>query len=342
MRGGSGLNIYDVSNKAGVSIATVSRVMNGNPNVSDATRKKVLTVMQGLGYTPNIFARGLGLNTMQTIGIMCTDSSDMYLANAVYYTEHELRSHGYDSILCCTGDNLENKKQSLNLLLSKRVDALILVGSKFLEAKHKDNAYIFSAAEKVPIMLINGYLEGENIYCTICDDYRAVYQITHALLSSGRKKLLYLYTSNSYSGLQKKNGFLSALRDYHILPDEQFLQICPKGIYEAKEIVASLYQQGYTFDGVVTSDDFLAVGALKYALEHHILVPKELSIVGYNNSILATCAEPELTSIDTKVEALCVNTVNSLMRIFEGNDVPACTTISANIIYRMTTELNPL
>lgn len=333
------MNIYDVSNKAGVSIATVSRVMNGNPNVSDTTRQKVLSVMKELGYTPNIFARGLGLNTMQTIGIMCTDSSDMYLANAVYYTEHELRIHGYDSILCCTGDDLENKKQSLNLLLSKRVDALILVGSRFLESKHKDNDYIFSAAEQVPIMLINGYLEGENIFCTICDDFRAIYQITQALLSSGRKKLLYLYTNHSYSGVQKKEGFLAALKHHGITPDKQFLQLSPKGIYEAKGIVASLYQQGFFFNGIVTSDDFLAVGALKYALEQHIRVPKDLSIVGYNNSILATCSEPELTSIDTKVEALCIHTVNALMQIFEGNDVPNCTTIAASIVYRMTTEL---
>ena len=74
------MNIYDVSKKAGVSIATVSRVLNGNANVSDKTKNKVLVAMKELDYTPNIFARGLGLNTMKTIGIMCSDSSDTYLA----------------------------------------------------------------------------------------------------------------------------------------------------------------------------------------------------------------------------------------------------------------------
>ena len=85
------MNIYDVSEKAGVSIATVSRVLNGNPNVSEPTRQKVLNVMKEIGYTPNVFARGLGLNTMHTIGIMCADSSDPFLANAVYYLEQNLR-----------------------------------------------------------------------------------------------------------------------------------------------------------------------------------------------------------------------------------------------------------
>ena len=115
-----------ISNKAGVSIATVSRVLNGNAKVSSATRNKVLDAMKELDYTPNVFARGLGLNTMKTIGIMCIDSSDIYLANAVYYLEQELRKHGYDSILCCTGKDYTNKKKYLELLLSKRVDGKYL------------------------------------------------------------------------------------------------------------------------------------------------------------------------------------------------------------------------
>ena len=85
------MNIYDVSERANVSIATVSRVINGNPNVSEKTRNRVLAVMEELGYTPNVFARSLGLGTMRTIGIMCADSSDPWLAGAIYYLEQELR-----------------------------------------------------------------------------------------------------------------------------------------------------------------------------------------------------------------------------------------------------------
>lgn len=333
------MNIYDVSAKAGVSIATVSRVLNGNPNVSEQTRSKVITVMEELGYTPNVFARGLGLNTMKTIGIMCTDSSDIYLANAVYYTEHELRSHDYDSILCCTGYDLENKKKSLELLLSKRVDAIIMVGSKFQEPKPKDNAYIFAASRKLPIMLVNGYLEGPNIFCTLCDDFHAVHDVTDALIKSGRRNTLYLYTSNSYSGTRKREGFMKALSENALPVREEYMQMCKKDISDARSTITRLYESGLTIDSVITSDDALAVGALKFALHNQLSVPEDISIVGYNNSILATCAEPELTSIDTKVEALCINTVNTLMRIFDGCNVPAKTTISADIVYRKTTNI---
>lgn len=87
-------------------------MLNGNANVSDKTKNKVLVAMKELDYTPNIFARGLGLNTMKTIGIMCSDSSDTYLANAVYYLEQELRRHNYDSILCCT-DRIPKPRKSI-------------------------------------------------------------------------------------------------------------------------------------------------------------------------------------------------------------------------------------
>ena len=126
------MTIYDISEQAGVSIATVSRVLNGSKNVSEKTRKKVLDIISQSGYTPNAFARGLGLNTMKTIGIMCADSSDLYLAKAIYHIERKLRANGYDSLLCCTGYELDAKAASMNLLITKKVDGIILVGSNFI------------------------------------------------------------------------------------------------------------------------------------------------------------------------------------------------------------------
>lgn len=158
------MNIYDISKKAGVSIATVSRVLNGNDKVSEKTRQKVLSVMEEESYRPNAFARGLGLNTMKTIGILCADSSDSYLASAVYYLEQELRRFGYDALLCCTGYELEQKQKYLEILLSKRVDAIILAGSTFIEQTNKNNEYLCLAARKVPIILLNGHLDAPGIY----------------------------------------------------------------------------------------------------------------------------------------------------------------------------------
>ncbi len=332
------MNIYDVSKKANVSIATVSRVLNGNPNVSDKTRAHVMDVMEKMGYKPNIFARGLGLNTMKTIGIMCSETSDLYLADAVYYLERDLRAHGYDALLCFTGYELETKQKYFDLLCSKRVDAIILAGSKFIEMRPKDNAYILDPGVHIPIMLLNGYLEGKDIYATLCDDQAATYQATSRLLRSGRRKILYLYTSISYSGTNKLRGYQNALIDGGLTPDTGYIRQCPKDITAAKELLLSLHSQGLEFDAILASSDSLAVGAVKFAHMKGIRIPQELSIIGYNNSTLSRCTDPELTTVDSKVEALCATTVNTLMGVFDGMNVPSRTTIAADLILRETTD----
>ena len=205
------MNIYDIAQKAEVSIATVSRVLNGKDTVSDKTRKRVLDVMEEMGYTPNIFARGLGLNTIKMIGVMCNDVTDLYCSAALSVIEKEVRRNGYDVILCCTGDDLAVKKQYLSLLLSKRVDSLILIGSIF--KSREDNSHIYEAAEKVPVVIINGYVEAPNIYCVLCDNYNATRDAVLRLAKKGHTRIAHMYRAQTYSGLEKINGYRDGLEE---------------------------------------------------------------------------------------------------------------------------------
>ncbi len=333
------MNIYDVSARAGVSIATVSRVLNGNPNVSDKTRARVLAVMEELGYTPNVFARGLGLDTMKTVGIMCSDSSDPYLASAIYYLERELRGCGYDSLLCCTGLSLAAKRQYFELLLSRRVDAVILAGSKFVEMEAENNRYIEEAAADLPVMLVNGYLDAPGIYSTVCDDRAAMYEVATRLIEDGRKRILYLYSSHSYSGTNKLNGYRDALSARGIPVRGELIRRCAKDLSAARELLTALDGSGLSFDAVMTSDDSLAVGAVKFAHTRGLSVPGDLAIVGYNNSILSYCTDPEISSVDTKIEDLCVTAVRSLMKVFRGEPVPRKITIAADLVRKQTAAI---
>lgn len=334
------MNIYDISKKAGVSIATVSRVINENSYVSEKTKEKVLKVMEECGYTPNAFARGLGLNSMHTIGIMCADSSDPYLARAIFYLERELRQNNYDSLLCCTGYELSAKQKYLDLLLSKRTDAIILVGSNFVEAESAKNDYIKEAAQNVPIMIVNGAIDNHNIYCTLCDDYRAIYDATYSLIKNGLKDILYLYNSTSYSGSKKEAGYLAAMDVVHQAPSkkQEYIHYINGTITEIKNYLSTLKKKGLNFDAIVTSDDTLAIGALKYAKENNIDIPGQLSIVGYNNSLVSLCSDPELTSIDNKLEAVCSNCISTLMGVFNNQPVPLKTIYPAELIKRGTTR----
>lgn len=331
------MTIYDISKKSGVSIATVSRVINNKKGVSEATRQRVLAVMAEKGYVPNAIARGLGLNSMKTVGILCMDVADIYLAQAVSTLERELRRQNYDSLLCCTGGELENKKGYLNILLSKRVDAIILVGSHFLTG---DTAYIENAAKQVPILLINGYVKAKNVYCIVCDDFGSVRDAVDSLLQKGRRHILYAYDTTTYSGRQKLDGYRFALASAGIAIDERMiLHCCSKGMNSMRQEFDQLFEAQIPIDAVVTSEDVLAVSAVKSALAHGRLIPSDLEVIGYNNSILARCCEPELTSVDSRVEALCMTAISTLFGVIAGKDFPDKTTLSGELVKRFSTKI---
>ena len=336
------MTIYDISKQAGVSIATVSRVLNGSANVKPKTKKKVLDVIEQCGYTPNAFARGLGLNSMNTVGILCADSSDLYLAKAVYHIERNLRAGGYHSVLCCTGYDHEDMKASLSLLLNQRVDSVIMVGSTFIAADSGDNQYIRDAAEQVPIMLLNADLDCPNVYCTMCDDFKSMQDATLALLNKGIDDILYLYNSNSYSGKKKLSGYQSAylMKDVPLNKQyQQFFNGTHKDIDGVCKFLNDLRKKGLEFHAVIASEDMLAAGAIKYAKMNHLEVPKDLSVIGYNNSLLTTCSEPEITSVDNHLETLCSQLVKTCIGTLSGEEMPQKTIFSGELVHRASTVL---
>ncbi len=328
------MNIYDIAAQAGVSIATVSRVLNGKGNVSEQTKDRVMQVIDKLAYTPNAFARGLGLNTMKMVGIICSDVSDIYYATAVSTVERELRRNGYDSLLCCTGDQLENKRKCLELLISKRVDAVVLVGSKFKEKD--DNSHILAAAQSVPCVMINDCLDAPNIYGIVCDDFNATREVVSNLILQGLRKIVYLYDADTYSGVRKLSGYKAAFDRHGLTPDNRVCIRCERSIKDAKNQIHGLLEKGYHPEGVVTSEDILAVGALKALAEAGKQVPNDVQIVGFNDSILAKCTLPELSSIDNKVEALSITAVRTLIDIFAHKNVSSKIMVAAEFVRRGT------
>ena len=119
--------------------------MNGSDKVKESTTEKVLKVIEEYGYEPNAFARGLGTGSMKTIGIMCADVADIYLANAVSFLERGLSEKGFNTILSGSGYEYQQKVRSLRSLENNGVDAIILVGSQYIEKNSKQNEYIKDA-----------------------------------------------------------------------------------------------------------------------------------------------------------------------------------------------------
>ena len=326
------MNIYDIAKRSGVSIATVSRIMNKKGNVKKSTEDKVLAVMKELGYTPNAFARALGLNTLKTVAVVCSDVSDIFYAKAVSVIESELREKGYDSTLYCTGLDLEDKKRAMQALLSKKADAVILVGSVFQE--RQDNSHIEDVAKNIPVVIINGEFEFENTYAIYCAEAKAVEDVVDVLVKKGRKNLLYVFDIDSFSGDKKRNGFIDGLRNNGLRYSKKRIIQSDRDLECYKKAVFSAIDSGIEFDAVVTSEDVVAVGVIKALCDRGIRVPEDVAVVGCNNSIIAECMSPAITSIDNKVEVLCVDTVRTLLDVFAGKDVSHIKKIYASIVPR--------
>lgn len=156
-------------------------------------------------YTPNAFARGLGLGSMKTVGIICPDISNIYMARAVSYLESSLHEYGYDCILGCSGYKQEEKENYVKLLLSKKIDTLVLVGSTYPGSGKDefDTDYIREVASQTPVFMINAKVTGENIYCAYADDFQATYEVTKEYIRRGRKKILFMYNNDSFSAKRK-------------------------------------------------------------------------------------------------------------------------------------------
>ena len=262
------------------------------------------------------------------------------MAKAISYLENSLHDHGYDCILGCSGFKQEEKESYVKLLLSKKIDTLVLVGSTYAGNGRDefDTDYIREAAEQTPVFMINAKVTGANIYCTYADDFRATYEVTKAFLRRGKEKILFMYDSDSFSGSQKMAGYEAALQDAGY-PIRGELKFKTRNEIEYTKDMLLEYNRVLDFDSVLATEDGIAIGAIKYAKIKGFSIPEDLAITGYNNSILAISCEPELTSVDSKLGVMCKNTVDRMVELLENeHQIEKNVCVPCEIVRRCTTD----
>lgn len=332
------MNIYDIAELAGVSIATVSRVLNDSPNVAEKTKLKVHKIMEENNYVPSGFSRGLSLNSMKTIGIICPDVADRYMAKAVSYLIRRLQEYGYDCLLSCSGYAYEDCQIAVSSILQRHIDALMMIGSHYVDDdpdSEKVN-YIREAARQVPVFLINGYIRGENICCALCNDFEVSYYTVKEMIQSGRKNILFLSDSHSFSTNQKRKGYETALSEAGIKTNESLCICIANQINQIQDYLLSI--PDLNIDGVFATEDGLAAGALKYAKQKGLSVPKDLCIIGYNNSEVSVCCDPELSTIDSRGDRLCQIAIDSMKLHLNGKKVNERVYAKGYLIRRRTSD----
>jgi LacI family transcriptional regulator len=287
------VTIYDVAREANVSMATVSRVVNGNPNVKPSTRKKVLEAIERLGYRPNAVARGLASKKTTTVGVIIPDISSIFFAELARGIEDIATMYKYNIILSNSDQNKDKELHLLNTMLGKQVDGILFMGG-YISEEHVTEF----KKSPVPIVLA-ATIEENNIIPSVNIDYeQAAYDAVAFLIEKGHKRIVYV-TGPADDPINNKKlaGYRRALEQHGLTYDENLIiegdYSYDSGI-EAYEKIAELDEQP---TAVFVGTDEMALGVIHSAQDHGVNIPEQLEVVGFDNTRLATMVRPRLTTV---------------------------------------------
>ena len=203
------MNIYDIAREAGVSISTVSRVLNKKSNVTPETLKKVEAVLEKYNYTPSAIARGLVASSMKTVAVLTVNVRVPHYARTAYVIERGFSAKGYNVTLCNTGGELEETVKYLRIITEKQTDGIVLVGSVFNRLGREPR--VAALLSKTPVVLANGRLEMPNSYSVLVDDRLGIRLAVEHLYKKGHRDIFYVQELHTESADIKRDGFVLAM-----------------------------------------------------------------------------------------------------------------------------------
>lgn len=286
------VTIYDVAREAGVSMATVSRVVNGNPNVKPSTRKKVFAVIDELNYRPNAVARGLASKKTTTVGVLIPDVTNLYYSALARGIDDIATMYKYNIILANSDENEQKEVKVLNTLLAKQVDGVIYMGTKITDELRDE-----FERSRTPVVLA-GTVDPQKELASVNIDYgKALKQSVDLLVKNGNKNIAFVYKSDeeNVNDTLRLAAYREALEENGLTYNEDYV-IQEANSYKNGQAV---YDQLANLDATaaVFSDDELAVGFLNVAINNGLKVPEDFEIVTSNNSKLAKLSRPELSTV---------------------------------------------
>lgn len=329
------MNIYDIAKEAGVSISTVSRVLNNKGNVNANTRKRVEEVLNRHNYTPSAIARGMMSKSMRTVAILTVDIRVPHYARTAYTIEREFSRRGYEVTLCNTGGELKETAKYLRAVLEKQVDGIVLVGSVFNVIGRDPE--VEPLLRTVPVVLANGKLALTNSYSVLVDDRYGITLSVEHLIGRGYRDIYYLKDMDTDSARAKCAGFINAMERCGIADAKKYVLKTDRTIAGGVNAVRQLLERGEKFSAIVCGEDITAAGAVKGLLQAGLRVPEDVAVTGYNNSEYARICEPQLTTVDNKPELVAMLSVQLLSSLIEKTDTYSSCTIQPELVIGKTT-----
>ncbi len=288
------ITIYDVAREAGVSMATVSRVVNGNPNVKPATRKKVLETIERLGYRPNAVARGLASKKTTTVGVVIPDIANAFFAEVVRGIEDIASMYHYNIILSNSDKKTEKELSLINTLLEKQVDGMLFMGGEVTE----EHLHIFKTAA-VPIVLA-ATKDEQNMFPSVDINHQeAAKDAVQAFIEAGHQKIAMISgpLTDPLTGYARYQGYKEALESANISFDDNYIRIGDYHYDSGMDAMRHFLSLKGKPTAVFAASDEMAVGAIHEIQDQGYLVPDDVEVRGFDNVPISSMVRPLLSTV---------------------------------------------
>ncbi|MBQ0885352.1 LacI family DNA-binding transcriptional regulator [Streptomyces sp. RM72] len=310
--------LAQVAKKVGVSEATVSRVLNGKPGVSESTRQSVLSALDVLGYERPTQLRG---ERARLVGLVLPELQNPIFPAFAEVIGGALAQQGLTPVLCTQTKGGVSEADYVELLLQQQVSGVVFAGGLFAQADAPHDHYRLLAERNIPVVLINASIENLDFPCIACDDAVAVEQSWRHLVSLGHERIgLVLGPSDHIPSRRKLAAAREAARAAGAELPEEFVERAMFSLEGGQAAATRLLERGVT--GIICASDPLALGAVRAARRHGHRVPHDVSVVGYDDSAFMTCTEPPLTTVRQPIEAMGRAAVDLLCAQIQGTEVP--------------------
>jgi LacI family transcriptional regulator len=308
------ITIKDIAKQAGVSVATVSYVINKSRFVSPELTGRVLEAIEAMGYSPNDIARSLRQKSTKMIGLIVPDSSNPFFAELAKGVEDAGYESGYSVILCNSNASIERELVYLDLLRSKRVDGIIFIAT----TTQVEQIHPFVRAG-IPVVIFYRDMAGDDVDTFHIDNLQAGYLATEYLIRLGHRQIACIQpaSADTPSGLRVE-GYKQALKEAGLAWDEALMPRGDNRVSGGKAAAEALAKSGESFSAIFSTNDAMAIGAIRALRELGYKIPDQVSFVGVDDIILASYMEPPLTTVaQPKYQAGC-QAVEFLIQRIEG------------------------
>jgi len=319
------MTIKDIAKTCGVSVSTVSRVLNNRPDVSAEVRRRVMAVVERQGYIPNNSARDLVRSQSDAIGVVVRGTGNIFFSDMLKTVSREIDRHGFTMVLRQIGSDDDEVKEGAILEREKKLRGIIFLGGRF------DYTPAELSLVGVPYVCCSytnrfGSLHEDDFASVSIDDYQTAYQAVETLIHLGHRRIAALVpscTDRSISQLRYK-GYLAALADHGIPFDSNLLEETG-GCFEMQEAyrgMSDLIEREAEFTAVFTLSDTMAMAAIKALTDHGRIVPEDCSVIAIDGLRMSEYTIPTLTTMIQPAEEMGQESVRILMDMVKENAKP--------------------